>query len=190
MLSGAMVPKVVADYVGTEEPVSQDTLLALESAQLITRQYRAENALPIEFAMIGGTDRNALHDPRSCLVGAGGRIDNDRIEHLPTSGLQVRACDAIFGTTGNTSTQDTIYFYVTRDGVISSATDIRLRLLWTALLMRRGEPIYFLRFMTPIAVAESAEQKKIAHEKLVKFASAMWREIEPRLTPRTVNNEM
>ncbi|MES2464721.1 MAG: exosortase-associated EpsI family protein, partial [Armatimonadota bacterium] len=86
------VPAKMAGYtlVGDNE-MSADVLQALASADLLSRTYRSEaTGDSVDFTLIGGTDRNALHDPRSCLVGAGWRIENDHVETIPGTTIPIR----------------------------------------------------------------------------------------------------
>lgn len=182
-LPETIAPNHLLGFSGRPAPVSAVTLEALENAQLIDRQYTSSDGFSIDFALIGGSDRDELHDPRSCLIGEGARIDNDRVEALSGTPLKVRACDVIFGS-DSASRADIIYLYFTKQGSISSATDIRVRLLSSALMFRQDQPIYFLRFMTPVPVEADDEDRRAIHCRLTGFASQMWRRIGPVLTSK------
>jgi len=182
-LPPSVAPLCVSGFLAHPGFVSSAALQALGTAQVIDREYKAADGFTINFALIRGTDRDALHDPRSCLVGAGGRIDNDHLERLPGTTLQVRSCDVNFGGE-NGSKADIVYYYFTQQGSISSVTAIRMRLLSYAFLFRREEPIYFIRFVTPVPVDADVVQRRAIHNRLTEFASDMWRIIGPTLMTR------
>ncbi len=191
-LAGADVPRSVGGWVsGADESVPAETQAALASASLTSRMYRpaAGNALgvePVSFVLIGGTDRSALHDPRSCLIGAGMQIQNDHLESLPGTGIEARACHAVTGTTTSGSTNggfDIVYLYLVNGRIINQATQIRAAMLWSALLGRRGTPVYFLRFTRPLY--SDPRQDALGHAAMLQFATAMWTRLQPRLLPPT-----
>src|SRR5579862_307912 len=62
------IPMSVAGFHGKAVPVDAETRNALVSAEVTVRRYTATDGMQIDLVMIGGTDRSALHDPRSCLV--------------------------------------------------------------------------------------------------------------------------
>ena len=73
----------------------------------------------MSFVLIGGTDRSALHDPRSCLIGAGMQAGRMIIwKTLPGTAIQaVRSCHAISGLNSSASDSgsggsDLLYLYV------------------------------------------------------------------------------
>jgi len=182
-IDAARIPMRLGAYHGADEPLDEGTMEALYSAQVINRRYRSSVGPDIWFTLIGGADRDALHDPRSCIVGSGGRIDNDRVDVLPGAGLNVRMCDAIYqGSDGHDSAVigDTIFFYVTRHGIVANATQIRAQLLLTA-FEQRGEPVFFFKCAAPMSADEPADVRKLEHQRLVQFASDMWRKTAPVL---------
>ncbi len=133
--------------------------------------------MPFNFVLIGGTDRSALHDPRSCLIGAGMQLENDHLEALPGSSfhgqLQARACHAV-GSARNDRRGgiDILYLYVVNGKVVNQVTQIRAAMLWSALLGRRGTPVYFLRFTRALNPDPQAEA--LGHARLQRFATEMW----------------
>ena len=182
-LPSSITPVQIGGYSGSVGTVPEITLEALKSAQVIDRQYTSSDGFTINFALIGGTDRDALHDPRSCLLGSGGRIENDRLEALPGSGEKVRACDVIYD--GSTESRaDIVYYYLTKQGIVASATDIRLRLLSTAFSFTQNQQIYFIRFSTPVPDSPDSGQRQLIHSRLMNFAAQLWREMGPVLIAR------
>jgi hypothetical protein len=175
-VSADMVPRAVAGYVGTDQAIAPEVRTALSSADIVSRLY-GSGTDQVDFMLIGGTDRTALHDPRSCLVGAGWRLEDDHTEMLPGTRVSVRACHAV-GLPGAPN-YDIVYLYVENGHVINRVTQIRAAMLWSALLGRKNQPVYFLRFLQPLvsdpAVATSD------HSHLMKFASQMWSALSPTL---------
>ena len=152
---------------------------ALSSADLISRTY-TQNGDTMDFVLIGGTDRTALHDPRSCLVGAGWRLENDHTEALPGAGISVHACHAV-GAAGQPGL-DIVYLYVVDGRIIDQVTQIRAAMLWSALLGRKNTPVYFLRFTRPLS--DDAAQQADRHTQLEHFAAQMWTALRPKNYPR------
>lgn len=196
-LTGSDVPRSVGGWVsGPDESVPPEVQAALSSASLTSRTYQppkngaagteaagmeaAYGASPVNFVLIGGTDRSALHDPRSCLIGAGMQIQGDHLESLPGTGIKARACRAITGTSAGGGF-DIIYLYLVNGRIINSATQIRAAMLWSALLGRRGTPVYFLRFTRPLY--SDPRQDALGHAAMLQFATSLWTRLQPRLTP-------
>jgi len=151
-------------------------LRALSTGDVISRMY-SDGTNNVDFVMIGGTDRGALHDPRSCLVGAGWSLENDHTEALPGTDLQVRSCHAI-GPPGMPS-YDIIYLYVVDGHVINQPTQIRAKMLMSALLGRRNTPVYFLRYMVQDATQGTVDPA--THSAMQRFAASMWQTLSGRL---------
>jgi hypothetical protein len=180
-LGSGDIPRTVGGYAaGPDDAVPVDVQAALSSATMTSRTYQPlGNGAAVNFVLIGGTDRSALHDPRSCLIGAGMTVQNDHSEQLPGTGIDVRACRATDA--GNQAGFDMIYLYLVNGRVVSEATQIRAAMLWSALLGRRGTPVYFLRFTRPIQSDPHGDVQ--GHAALLQFASAMWKTLQPRLLP-------
>ncbi len=185
-LSSADIPRMVGGCAaGPDDAVPADVQAALSSATLTSRTYQAAETAgdPINFVLIGGTDRSALHDPRSCLIGAGMSVQNDHLERLPGTSIDARACRAAQtgGAGAGGSGFDMIYLYLVNGRVVNEATQIRAAMLWSALLGQRGTPVYFLRFTRPISSDPRGNAR--GHAALLQFASAMWNTLQPRLLP-------
>ena len=135
----------------------------------------------MNFVLIGGTDRSALHDPRSCLIGAGMQIADDHLERLPGTDVEARACHAV-GAPGVPGA-DMLYLYVVDGKVVNEVTQIRAAMLWSALLGRRGTPVYFLRFTRSLEA--DAQTNARGHDRLGRFAAEMWTTLQPKLRPST-----
>lgn len=174
------VPRTVGAFSApTDYAQPQSVKDALSTADIISRKYDAGSS-EIDFVLLGGTSREALHDPRSCLTGAGWVLANDHTEALPGTDADVHACQAI-GMPG-TPGYDVLYLYVVDGRRISSVGEIRREMLWNAVIGRQNEPVYMLRFMEPLVsdpVAQSA-----AHTRMVAFAAQMWTQLQPELEKR------
>ena len=196
-IAGADVPRTLSGYESAgNDPVPADVKAALASASLLSRTYTSEaagsNGEPINFVLIGGTDRSALHDPRSCLIGAGMRLEDDHLEALPGTSVAARSCHAVsehsfsehsfsehsFSASGSGGS-DLLYLYVVDGKIINQATQIRAAMLWSALLGQQGKPVYFLRFERPINPEAGADA--LGHARLQQFATAMWMRLRPKL---------
>lgn len=191
------LPRTLGGYrSGPDETVSAEVKAALASADLTSRTYQptaqnwAEAAEPVSFVLIGGTDRSALHDPRSCLIGSGMQVQDDHVEPLPGTGVTVRAChavpgEALPGTSGGGV--DMIYLYLVNGQVVTGATQIRAAMLWSALMGGRGTPVYFLRFTRSLET--DPQQETQGHAAMLHFATEMWTRLRPRLVSSARLNE-
>jgi EpsI family protein len=176
-LAALNVPTTVNGYVGKNVPVDSVTRGILASADIMSREYRNPAGNVIDLTMIGGTDRSALHDPRSCLVGAGWTLDDDRVETLPNDpSVRVRTCTADIQDPDATSSQgvDIMYLYVTHGHIIASATEIRIALLEAALFDQSDSPVYFIRLTTMLPASGFNETE---HAQLAQFAQGLWSKI-------------
>jgi len=185
-LGSGDIPRSVSGYTaGPDDAVPADTQAALASATLTTRTYQpAGNAGDaVNFVLIGGTDRSALHDPRSCLIGSGMAVQADHLESLPGTGISARACRAVEAARDGTSADgfDILYIYLVNGRVVNNATQIRAAMLWSALLGQRGTPVYFLRFTRPLH--SDPRLDAAGHAALLQFATEMWTRLQPRLLP-------
>ena len=178
------VPRVLDGCVAAEDDaVPADVRAALASADLLSRTYQPA-AGPgaggtINFVLIGGTDRSALHDPRSCLIGSGMQLEDDHSERLPGTDVEARACHAV-GQPGQPG-YDILYFYLVNGKVINQVTQIRAAMLWSAVLGRQGSPVYFLRFTRPLDPSATGDAP--GHARLQRFATEMWTRLQPKLRP-------
>ena len=180
-LGSGDIPRSVGGYkAGPDEAPSADVQAALASATLTSRSYQPAGSAgdAINFTLIGGTDRSALHDPRSCLIGAGMAVQADHLETLPGTGVSARACRAVDAHAGGF---DIIYIYLVNGRVVNDATQIRAAMLWSALLGQRGTPVYFLRFTRPLHSDPRLDAE--GHAALLQFATEMWTTLQPRLLP-------
>lgn len=178
-IAGSDVPAVVNGYTGQDYAMAPDVRAALASADTVSRTY-GQGGDAVDFVLIGGTDRTALHDPRSCLVGAGWKLEDDHTETLPGTNVAARACHAV-GLPGVPG-YDIVYLYVVNGHIINQVTQIRAAMLWSALLGRKNTPVYFLRFMRPLS--NDASLASTDHARLESFAAAMWTALSPRLLKR------
>ncbi|MBC8140126.1 MAG: exosortase-associated EpsI family protein [Armatimonadetes bacterium] len=172
------VPRELVGYaapVDGQSPVSEQVRTVLSSASIIARTYLpaepTSGSSPVEFILIGGTDRSALHDPRSCLIGSGWTIESDAATTLPGA-VPARRCRIVNNTLPERPGYEMVYLYVVDGAVIESVTQIRARMLVSAVLGRKNTPVYFLRFMRPITDEETGTDGE-----LMRFAGAMWYEL-------------
>ena len=176
-IASAQVPLTVGHFVSSGDyKMDPSVMQALSTADVISRNY-SNGASKLDFVLIGGTDRGALHDPRSCLVGAGWSLENDHTEALPGTNEDERSCHAV-GAPGMPSF-DILYLYVVNGHVINQPTQIRLSMLVSALLGRRNTPVYFLRFMAQDATQDTVDPA--SHALLQSFSAAMWNTVSRRL---------
>lgn len=166
------VPRQVADWASSGDyEMPAQVKAALPSADILSRTYRQGNGEPLDFVLIGGTDRTALHDPRACLIGAGQRIEDDHVETLPGTSIEMRACRVTSG--GSIPDYDMLYVYVVDGQVVNQVTQIRAQMLWSALLGRKNRPVYFVRFMAPITGHDKQDVAR-QHAAVQTFALRMW----------------
>jgi hypothetical protein len=171
------IPRQVAEYVApADEEVTPETRAALPDSDIISRQY-TKGGDQVEFLLVGGTTREALHDPRSCMTGAGLSLANDHTEVLPGTTTEIHSCQ-VLGMPG-TPSFDALYLYIVGGRRISSVSQIRREMLVNALIGRQNEPVYLLRFMQP---QSSDPQAQVAsHARMMAFAAQMWTTLKPQL---------
>ncbi len=187
-LAGRDIPQAVGGCIaGADDLVPPEVQAALASATLTSRTYRPANETgaggdSFNFLLIGGTDRSALHDPRSCLIGAGMQVQDDHLERLPGTDIEARACRSVGGASGDKNAGfDIIYLYLVNGRVVNQATQIRAAMLWSAVLGQRGTPVYFLRFTRPLF--SDPRRDAAGHAAMLHFATEMWTALQPRLRP-------
>lgn len=157
--------------------MTADVKAALAAADIVSRTYD-DGARALDFVMIGGTDRSALHDPRGCLViGSGGKLENDHAEQLPGTNVIARSCRLV--DTKNGVDFDVLYLYAVDGQVINQVTQIRMGMLWSAVIGKKNKPVHFLRFMMPLETTSEAAATN--HTRLRQFASQMWKSLEPKI---------
>ena len=165
------IPLAVGPYVrGEANTFSKAVLDALAAADIVSFTFQGQTGW-FDLTLIGGTDRSALHDPRSCLAGAGWRIENDHVETIPGTAIEARVCRA---TGGGSQEQDYefLYVYVVGDQIINHVTQIRARMLMSALIGRKGTPVCFVRFQRPVPRNGADDPAEAARFR--KFAGIMW----------------
>ncbi len=144
------------------DPLVRD---ALPTADIRQCEYRDSSGESVQLTLIAGRDRDSLHDPRSCMVGAGWGIESDRVEPLPGAGISLRRCTMAQGE----SRYEALYGYVLGGEVLAEPTRIRGRMLATALLGRKDRPVCFFRL---VRRAERLEKTTFDI-----FAATLWQKL-------------
>lgn len=172
LLAGADVPASVGGYVSTGDRAPDAwTRLALPGARVLSRTY-VQGGNQVDFLLVSGTSRAALHDPRLCLSGSL-RLSDSHVVRLAGAGAEMQTYRAA-SRPGPPDTE-VGYFYVWDGRVISSPTQIRAALLWSALAGRQSSPVYFIRFISPLGPAPRDAGRLDA------FAARMWASVRDRL---------
>jgi hypothetical protein len=148
-----------------ELPVDPLVRAALPTADIRQCEYRAASGESVQLTLIAGRDRDSLHDPRSCMVGAGWRIEDDRVEPLAGAGISLRRCTMAQAD----QRYEALYGYVLGGEVLAEPTQIRARMLATAVLGRKDRPVCFFRL---VRRAERLPQKTFDQ-----FSASLWREL-------------
>jgi hypothetical protein len=189
-LTESQVPKQFGPYRGLSVPEDVDTREGLPSADVIEREYIGPSGEVINATIIGGVGRYQLHDPRSCLVGAGWQIANDHVEYLPgtSATIPVRCCQASLVErnlyTGDkiSSNTDIMYLYVINRRIVASASDIRLNLLINDLLEQTDQPVYYIRTLTACSSDTSDPALRLQeHQRLAAFTASLWNKVSPSI---------
>ncbi len=172
-IADSAVPLTVDGFTSSGDYPEPDSVkAALQSATVISRTY-IKDGQQLDFTLIGGTDRTALHDSRSCLIGAGSQVDAAHSEMLPGTTVEAQA----YHVHTDGVTQDMVDWYVENGHIISQTSQIRAQMLVSALFGRRNDPIYFFRFMGTLP--SDPQAAAAAHEHLMKFAADMWTTLQP-----------
>ena len=176
-LASSDVPREVGGYLAPRDyEMTADVKALLQGADTVSRTY-TQGPDAIDFVLLGGNSRENLHDPRSCLAGAGWALANDHTERLPGTAVDVHACRAI-GLPG-TPGFDVLYLYVVDGKRISAVSQIRMQMLMSALIGKQNAPVYMLRFMEPLS--DDPTTLAANHVRMMKFAAQMWAVMQPKL---------
>lgn len=180
-ISTNQVPRHVAGYAcPADYELDASVQQALASGDTISRLYR-KGEDSIDFVLIGGTDREALHDPRSCLVGAGWQLVGDHTERIPNTDIAMRSCHGV-GLPQSPSF-DMLYLYVVDGKLVTEVTQIRAQMLLSAVIGKRNTPVYFLRFMHNLP--DGVPDQLVEHQRLQRFAASMWNDMKSKLNYRS-----
>jgi hypothetical protein len=177
------IPASLEGYT-TSGPAEVDPIVreALSSADIEKRIYQGGGP-PIDMTLIGGTDREALHDPRSCMVGGGWNIVNDHLETLPGTNTQVRACQMV-DKDGKRAGYDVLYLYAVDGKPVANATSIRWQMLFSAIIGKKGTPTCFFHLLQPLESAPARQSD--AHARFSRFAGSLWNALDlPAYQKRT-----
>lgn len=176
------IPATIGAWVSQgDDEIEPDVKAALASASITSRTY-SDSDSGINFILIGGTDRSALHDPRACLTGGGWKLQNDHTESVPgaTDGLTIRSCQAVGGPSEvGSDGYDIAYLYVVDGQIKNEVTQIRAEMLASALMGRKNRPVYFLRLLQPLSPDPKTQAAN--HARLLEFAAQTWKTLKPRL---------
>lgn len=179
-------------YVSTGDvTLAPEVQAALSAGTVVYRTFADTGAKAAEdtdstldFVLIGGTDRSALHDPRSCLAGAGWQMSGDHTVTLPGTGVTARSCRVereSSSDTGSREGYEIVYLYVVDGQVVPDVTRIRREMLLSAMIGKPNRPVYFFRCIRPLpADLKSPADDPALHE----FAAAMWKSLHVRLGVR------
>ena len=165
------LPPAIARGYRAASPLPDETTDAVRDTlapgtSIATRTYRTNRltAIPpaLELIRLAGGDRDALHDPRSCLVGVGWRIEGE--ETRTQSGVSVRVCRLV--ASDNRPALLVAYTYVTDvqgETYLADPTAVRSRLLFQALLGGTPRPVVFVRCLCR---APAGGDEKMARDSL------------------------
>lgn len=174
-ISGADVPRVVAGLKSAGDlPLPPEYKSELPGARLVSRSYGA-GPDAVQFLLLSGNAEAALHDPRQCMgdwhLSAPGKAS------LPGTPIVAQTFEG--GQTAGTPDVQIAYFYVINGHFISNPSQIRLSILGNAFLGRRTAPVYFFRFIQPLAADPASAGAREAH--LLAFAARMWQAMRPKI---------
>ena len=159
---------------GEETTFAPDGKAARSAADRFGTSYMSANAGRIDVLLIGGTDRSALHDPRACMIGAGWELEQDHTETLPGTQVQARFCKMVGGTAE--TDYEVLYLYVVDKAVIQQVTQIRMQMLASALIGKKGTPVCFFRLQRSVPRNQLDNPKAAGDFRL--FAAALWTQLD------------
>jgi len=168
------IPAEVDGYARGDERVQPEVVLkALAAADIVSFPYQSAKGW-FDLTLIGGTDRSALHDPRSCLVGSGWKLSGDREEVIPGTNVPFRRALATNDSEPNDF--EFLYVYVVGTKTINQVTQIRAQMLAATLIGRRNTPVCFVRFQRPVAKGQPDDPEEA--QRFRNFAAKIWNELE------------
>lgn len=177
-LTGADVPRVVAGLAsGGDLPLPPEYKAELPGARLVSRSY-GTGADAVQFLLLSGNAESALHDPRQCM--GAWHLSAPGSARIPGTSIAAQTFEA--AETGTVPDVQIAYFYVIDGHFVSNPSQIRLSILGNAFLGRRSAPVYFFRFIQPLADTPASAARQQAH--LLAFAAQMWQAMRPKLSTR------
>ena len=176
-LNQSEIPRSFPGYpICADVPVDSAVREILSTGDIIEREY-GDGPESINFVLIGGEDRDSMHDPRLCLTGGGKKLVNDHIERLP--GTDVDARVYLAKSAPGDPNLDVMYFFLNDGHVRNEYADIRRSMLWNELIGHKSGPIFFFRFIR--IVDPNKIENKVEHRAMARFAAQMWLAMGPKL---------
>ena len=182
-LPTAAVPVVIAGFRSDgDRPPTDFIQKALPGATIIDRSYH-QGAASLDFLLISGAHGVALHDPRLCL--GGWLLAAPQTERLAGTPVTMQVYHA---STHAGAAPDLVvaYFYAANGRIISNPSQIRSALIWGDLLGRQDAPVFFFRFVQPLA--PDPEAARLQHQQLQAFAADTWLALRPKIEGVTHEN--
>ncbi len=169
-LNAALVPKALPGVTQCDDvPVDSLTRSILSTGDIVEREYML-GPERIDFVLIGGENRDSMHDPRLCLTGSGKQLVNDHTEILP--GTTVVARSYLAETQPGQADLDVLYFFLSDGQTVSEYADIRRSMLFSELTGRQHSPIFFFRFIRSVDPNPILNERE--HANMCSFAARMW----------------
>jgi hypothetical protein len=176
-LTGADVPLVVGGAISSGDlPLPPEYKSELPGARIVSRSYCTRSDA-VQFLLLSGNAEAALHDPRQCM--GGWHLSDPGTASIPGTPIVAQTFEG--AETGDVPDVQIAYFYVVDGHFISNPSQIRLSILGNAFLGRRSAPVYFFRFIQPLAADPAQNSRQEA--RLLAFASQMWQAMRPRISP-------
>ena len=136
-------------------------------AQIHIRTYRdTVTGYPAQITRLAGTDREGLHDPRSCLILVGWRL-SDEATVIGRDGSSIHI--GHMERDGYPSYLVAYAYVLDGESIVADTTAIRARLVWQALTGGPAKNIVFWRVMVPMPT--DANDETARRERLKDFVS-------------------
>jgi hypothetical protein len=195
-LESVTLPDKVVGYASRGDvALPEKTRATLGGSDFVARTYTNMNDITssFDFALLAGTDRTTLHDPRGCMIGAGWTVENDHTEMLPGTKIAMRVSDMVgesdtpakvqaggFGAPDRIARKglryEVLYTYLVDGAIVQQVTQIRWQMLLASLLGQKGRPVYYCVFMRPHR--DDVVRDREDGERLRRFADAMWQKMD------------
>jgi EpsI family protein len=172
----AQFPTRVGGLIGTDIPISLDSLAILGNGIFLSRLYQ-----PDSLAVTANPDRNALslfigyfptqrsgqsiHSPQNCLPGAGWTFESKGVTEIP-AGNQRRYRVGEYLISNGTYKQEVLYWYQSHGKSIANDYLAKLYMMRDAILYDRTDAA-LVRIITSLQPGETQQD---AHRRAVAFA--------------------
>lgn len=164
------VPKIVGDYIGTDEQIEPEFLTILGADATMFRSYRNGDGRAV-WLFIGyfksQQENSQIHSPKHCYPGAGWNLAKEDDAALLIGDDTISSKHLVLS--NGEEKQIVLYWFSTYSGVINDEFALKWHQMKNSLL-RKPQSAAFIRFSAMVNVGDAEDATR---EDLVKFAESI-----------------